>query len=133
MSRENVDGLCRAYDALTRRDLHAFLELMHPEVKATSRILEVEGAVYEGHDGMRRLIEGIWSVFPDWHPEVLEARAVNDDLVLATIRNRGMGVASGVAVDMTAWQAVRFQDGQAILIEPYETETEALEAVRLRE
>src|SRR5688500_12053600 len=133
MSKEDVEAIYRAYDALSRRDLHAVLELMHPEVKATSRMLEVEGAIYEGREGMRRLIEGIWSVFPDWQTEVLEARAVEDDLVLVAIRNRGRGVGSGVEVDMTAWQAVRFQGGQVIWMEPYETEAEALEAVGLSE
>ena len=133
MSQENVEIVRRAYEALGRRDLHAFLELMHPSVKATSRILEVEGAVYEGREGMRRLVEGIWSVFPDWQSEVMEAREVDDEVVLAAIRNVGRGVGSGVEVDMTAWQAVRFQDGQAIWIHPYATEAEALEAVGLSE
>ena len=123
----------RGYDALGRRDLRAFLEFIHPRVKATSRMLEVEGAVYEGHDGLRRLIEGIWSVFPDWQTEVLEAREVNDEVVLVAIRNTGTGVGSGVEVDMTAWQALRFHDGQAIWIHPYATEAEALEAVGLSE
>ena len=133
MSRENVDLIYRAYDALTRHDIHAALELMHPEIEATSRILEVEGAVYKGHSGMRELIEGIWSVFPNWESKVLEAREVSDDVVLATVRNRGKGAASGVEIDMTAWQVVEFRDGKPILLRPYETEAEALEAVGLSE
>jgi ketosteroid isomerase-like protein len=133
MSRENVELVRRGYEALGRRDLQAFLEFIHPSVKATSQMLEVEGGVYEGRDGVRRLVEGIWSVFPDWRPEVLEAREVDDEVVLVAIRNMGTGVGSGVEVDMTAWQAVRFQDGQAIWIHPYATETEGLEALGLRE
>jgi ketosteroid isomerase-like protein len=133
MSRENVELIYRAYDALTRRDVHAFLELMHPEIEATSRILEVEGAVYKCHSGMRELIEGIWSVFPNWRSEVLGVRAVSDDLVVATVRNQGKGAASGVEIDMTAWQVVKFRDGKPILLRPYETEAQALEAVGLRE
>jgi ketosteroid isomerase-like protein len=133
MSQENVEMVRRAYQALTDHDLHTFLELMHPEVTATSRILEVEGAVYEGRDGMRRLIEGIWSVFPDWRSEVLEAREVHDDLVLATVRSVGRGVDSGIEVDMTAWQSLTFRDGKLISAQPYETEADALEAVGLRE
>ncbi len=133
MSQENVDSVYRGYEALRRHDLHAFLELMHPEIKATSRLLEVEGAVYEGREGMRRLIEGVWSVLPDWQPEVLEARAIDDDVVLCAVPNTGRGVEPGVEVDMTAWQVIKFQDDQAISIHPYETEAEALDAVGLRE
>jgi ketosteroid isomerase-like protein len=133
MSQENVDSVRGAYEALRRHDLHAFLQAIHPEVKATSRLLEVEGAVYEGREGMRRLIEGVWAVFPDWQPEVLEADGYEEDLVVCAIRNKGRGVGSGVEVDMRAWQVVRFRDGMAIEIHAHETQAEALEAVGLSE
>ena len=43
MSRENIERLHRGYDAFNRRDLDAFLALMDPEVKLTTRFMEVEG------------------------------------------------------------------------------------------
>ena len=132
MSRENVDAVYRAYDAIRRRDLHDFLDLMHPEVEATSRIMEAEGTVYRGREGMRQFIEDIWSVFPDWRPEVASARGVGD-AVVAEIRATGRAVRSGVSLDIAAWQAVRFRSGQAVWISGYTTEEEALEAVGVRE
>jgi ketosteroid isomerase-like protein len=129
---ENVDGLYRAYDAMRRRDLHAFLALMDPEVEATFRVLAVEGTVYRGHEGIRRFAEEVWSVFPDWHPEVDEAREVGD-AVVAKVRGVGQGVVSGIEVEMTVWQVVKFRDGKAIWIHGYATEREALEAVGLSE
>ena len=132
MSQENVDGVHQAYDAIRRRDLHAFLDLMHPDVEATSRVLEVEGAVYRGRAGMRQFIEDIWSVFPDWHPEVAHARDCGD-AVVAEIRGTGRGVGSGIETGMTAFQVVKFRDGKAIWIHGYATEHEALEAVGLSE
>jgi ketosteroid isomerase-like protein len=133
MSRENVETVRRAYEALGRHDLHATLELMHPDVEATSRMLEIEGAVYRGREGMRRLVEGIWSVFPNWRTEVLEARSAGDDIVVVKVRNRGKGATSGIDVDMVAWQVVRFEDSLARWIHPHETEAEALEALGLSE
>ena len=59
MSQENVEVVRRAYDAIRRRDLHAFLDLIHPDVEATSRVLEVEGAVYRGREGCAQFMEDI--------------------------------------------------------------------------
>jgi ketosteroid isomerase-like protein len=132
MSRENVDAVYRAYDAIRRRDLHAFLDLTDPDVEGTLRVLEVEGAVYRGHEGMRRFAEEIWSVFPDWHPEVEEAREVGE-CVVAKVRGAGRGVGSGIDVGMTIWQVIEVRAGKAVWFQGYPTEEEALEAVRLRE
>ena len=132
MTRENVDGIYLAYDAMRRRDLHAFLDLMDPEVEGTFRVLEVEGAVYRGHEGMRRFAEEVWSVFPNWHPEVEEAREVGD-CVVAKVRGAGRGVGSGIELEMTSWQVVKFRAGKALWMQSYPTETEALEAAELRE
>lgn len=133
MSQENVDAVYKAYDAMRRRDLHALLALMHPEVEATFRVMAVEGSVYRGHEGMRRFAEEVWSVFPDWHPEVDEARSVGADHVLARVRGTGRGVGSGLEVGMTVWQVVKVRDGKAIWVHGYPTEEEALEAVGLTE
>ncbi len=132
MSQQNIDALYRGYDAMRRRDLHAVLDIMHPELELTSRILEVEGVVYRGHEGMRRFAEEVWSVFPDWRPEVEEPRAVGE-AVVAKVRGAGRGVGSGIELDMTAWQVVDFRDGKVISMHGYPTQEEALEAVGLRE
>ncbi len=105
---------------------------MDPEVEATFRILAVEGVVYRGHEGMRRFAEEVWSVFPDWHPEVDEARDLGD-YVVAKVRGVGRGVGSGLEVGMTVWQVVKSRNGKAIWIHGYATEQEALAAVGLSE
>ena len=48
MSQENVEVARQAYDAVNRRDLDAFLELMDPEVVALPRQAAMEGG-YRGH------------------------------------------------------------------------------------
>ena len=53
MSQENVELYYRAADAFNRRDLEAFLALMHPDIKIESRLVVMEGG-YQGHDGVRR-------------------------------------------------------------------------------
>jgi len=133
MSQENVEILYRGYEAMRTRDLHALLGVIHPEFEGTFRILELEGVVYRGHEGMRRFAEEVWSVFPDWQPEVEDARVVDEETVVAKVATAGRGVGSGAALDMTAWQIVRFRDRRAISMHGYPTEAQALEAMDLRE
>src|SRR3954453_18534491 len=102
MSQENVEVVRRGYEAMRSRDLHAVLELIDPEFEGTLRILEVEGAPYRGHEGMRRFAGEVWSVFPDWDPEVVSAREVADDVLVVHVRAAGRGVGSGVEVDLAA-------------------------------
>src|ERR687891_69788 len=49
---DNVDLARQAFAAINRRDLHALLALMDPEVVARPRILSVEGGALRGHDGI---------------------------------------------------------------------------------
>jgi ketosteroid isomerase-like protein len=132
MSRENVEIVRSNYEALRRRDLHAVLATFDPEAVATSRVAAAEGTVYRGREGVRRMIEEIMSVFPDWAPEVVETRDLGDNVV-AKLRAAGRGVGSGIAVEDTVWQVVEFRDGKIVRLHGYASEAEALEAVGLRE
>ena len=38
-------------------------------------------ALFEGHDGVRALVEGAWTAFPDYHEEVQELIAEGDRVV----------------------------------------------------
>jgi hypothetical protein len=50
MSEENVEQQYRAADALSRRDLGAFLAVCHPEIELISRHLALDGsAQLRGH------------------------------------------------------------------------------------
>jgi len=53
--------------------------------------------------------------------------------VLGTVRIRGQGVGSHVSSEQTVWYATEWRDGKLLWYCAYESESEALEAVRLRE
>jgi ketosteroid isomerase-like protein len=128
MSRENVELVREGYAAIDRRDMHAFLELFHPDVEATSWVMQAEGTVYRGREGMRRFMEEIFSVFPDWRGEVQTAHDFGD-VVVAAVRVSGRAVESGISLEQTGWQAIEFRDGKVVSLSGYATEAEALEAV----
>ena len=132
MSQENVEVVYRAYDAIRRGDREAFVGEMHPEVEGRVYLMEVEGTVYRGHLGMRRFMDDVFSVFPDWHPEVVRTTDYGDT-VLAEIKAAGRGTSSGVTLEMPAWQVIKFRDGKAIWWRGYGNRAEALKAVGLEE
>lgn len=131
MSRANIEHVHRGYEALRRRDFAALLELYHPQIVATSRVAAAEGT-YRGRDGVRRMLEEILSIFPDWKAEVVGTRDLGD-VVVAQIRMRGRAVESGITLEDTGWQVIKFRDGKVVRLDGYGSEAEALEAVGLRE
>jgi ketosteroid isomerase-like protein len=132
MSQENVEAVYRAYDAIRRHDKEAFVAEQHPEVEGVVHVMEAEGSVYRGHSGMRRFLDDLYSVFPDWHPEVVQAWDYGDT-VLAEIKTAGRGARSGVALEQRIWQVLRFRDGKAVWFHGYGSKTEALQAAGVSE
>jgi len=97
VARSDIHVVCGSHEAFRRRDLDAFLEHMDPEVEFTSLVLEVEGA-YRGHDGARAWWDDILAVFPDWQPQVEDARQIGER-VLLKVRAEGAGTGSGIDLD----------------------------------
>jgi ketosteroid isomerase-like protein len=131
MSQENVELYLRVIDAFNRRDLDALLALMDHDVEVVTRIAAMEGGLH-GHDGMRRWCENMFTAFPDYDIEVVEVRDLGD-VTLASLRALGHGAGSDVPFEDLLWQASRWRRGKCVWWRAFETETEALEAVGLRE
>ncbi len=131
MSQENVECASRMYDALNRRDMEALFRELAPEVEGVVYFMESEGTVYRRHSGVRDLFDETFTVFPDWHAEV--GITEYGDVLLMEVRMTGTGASSGLAVEQTGWQVLRFRDGKVIRFDGYGTRAEALEAVGLSE
>ena len=91
MSQENVVLYYRAVDALNRRDFDAYLAVMADDVEAVPRTGALEGeSSYRGHDGVRRWLNSLLDVFPDYSAELVEVRDCGD-MTFATFQARGHG------------------------------------------
>ena len=133
MSQENVELFYRGADALNRRDLDAYLALMADDVEAVPRTGALEGErSYRGHDGVRRWLNSLLDVFPDYSMEVVEVRDLGD-LTFATFHARGHGAGSATPTDQATWMMVRWRRGKCVWLRTFDTRAEALEAVGLSE
>ena len=133
MSQENVELVCRVFDAFNQRDLDAYLALMDDDVEAVPRAGAMEGeSSYRGHNGVRRWWNNLLDVFPDFSIEVVEMHDLGD-LTFATIRLRGHGAGSAAPTDQVIWNMARWRRGKCIWWRIFDSRAEALEAVGLSE
>jgi len=131
MSQENIDLVYRWYEAFRRHDKEACVRESTRDVEIVSYLMGVEGTVYKGHAGLRRYIDGVFGVFPDWHAQIVRTTD-HGDMVIAEIRMAGRGASSGLAIEQTTWQVTRFRDGKMSGFTAYGSRAAALEAAGLR-
>jgi ketosteroid isomerase-like protein len=127
MPGDNAGTVRSSYDAFHRRDLDEFLTYHDSDVEFKSLVLEVEG-VYRGHDGLRAWWENVVDVFPDWMPQIEDAREAGDR-VLLRVRLEGHGTGTGIDLDRHAWNVVEVHDGRITSSAFFRTEEEALQAM----
>ena len=70
---------------------------MADDVEAIPRGARMEGS-YHGHDGIRRLWENVFAVWPDFTGRAVEVRDLGD-LTVAALRTRGHGAGSDIPLD----------------------------------
>jgi hypothetical protein len=101
-------------------------------VECVPLLMEPDGASYHGHEGIRRWLDELFGVFPDFGADIQEVRDFGDLLVVAAL-TRGQGVGSDVPFQATVWQVVEIRDGKVVRWRNYWSEAEALEAAGRRD
>jgi SnoaL-like domain len=112
MSQENVALTHQVVDSLNRRDLRAYLALMHADVEAVPRLGAIEGD-YHGHDGLRRWWEDFVEFVPDFLIEVIAVRDLGG-MTVVQARMRGRGAGSATPLDEPLWTAIEWRDGKVL-------------------
>src|SRR5438552_12420884 len=95
MSQENIDLHRRAVEAYNTHDAEALIALCDPSIEAHSVFAAVGGAVYHGHDGLRRFFR---DARDSWGDEIrIEPEAYFDlgESTLAFLMLHGQGRQSG--------------------------------------
>ena len=105
---------------------------MDEDVEAVSLLVRVDGG-FHGHDGIRRWWESLFETWPDFTAQMVEPRAIGDDLTLALLNLQGHGAGSDIPWKWTTWQVGRWHQGKCVWWANFDTEADALEAVGLSE
>jgi ketosteroid isomerase-like protein len=134
MSEENVDVVRRLYDASARRD-----DVTPFEVYAEDIVFDISNArraflymrpTYHGHEGVREYWRENVSAFGEIDFEVEELIDAGNQ-VLAVIREREVGRASGVPVGATHLAVYTLSDGKITQMQVFDDRQQALEAAGL--
>ena len=136
MSQENVEIVRRIYDAAAQHDdvtpFEIYAEDIVWDVSNARRAALALKPVYHGHEGVRQYWRENVSVFGEVDFEVEELIDAGDQ-VLAVIREREVGRASGVPVETTHLVVYTLTGGKVIQMQVFDDRQQALEAVGLRE
>ena len=129
MSREEVETVRRAFEALRRDGVEGLLEFIHPEFEArTPPELSLEPETYRGHEGIRRYFETFYEVMEEVRYEPQEFIDAGERVLVPTrliARGRGTGIEAGQNVTLV----FTVRDGKAVRVDVYATKAEALAAV----
>ena len=131
MSQQHVEIVRRLYRALNARDSVRAAELTHPDIEWIPDSRVGEGPV-RGRDNVARFFVDRTAMFEKLQTEV-ERCWDKDDQVLAFVRIRGRGRASGADVDIRIAHPWTLRDGLVERGEGYGDRREALEAAGVDE
>jgi ketosteroid isomerase-like protein len=136
MSRENVKLVRGIYDAVARRDdagpFEVYAEDIVWDVSHSPAALFQMKPVYQGHEGVRQFWRESLAVFGEVDLEVEELIDA-DDQVLAVIREREVGRASGVPVETTHLAVWTFAGGKVAQMQVFDDRRAAERAAGLSE
>ena len=92
-----------------------------------------EVPVYRGRDGFKEFFRDFTEDLAEWSISLERLIEAGDDLVVATLRQRATGKASGVPVEWQMGVVYELEGGRVIRMTNYDSEAEALEAAGLSE
>jgi ketosteroid isomerase-like protein len=132
VQQDNVQLVRRAFEALSRRDMEAFLEFTDPDVVTDwSRALGPERGTFEGREEVTRFLRSWWDAF-DESEIVVDELIDAGDRVVSAFHGRQRGRGSGAVVEgrgsLLVWT---FRDGKVVSATLYQQRAEALAAVDL--
>jgi ketosteroid isomerase-like protein len=130
----NVEIVRRAFDVFARRGEpgghDAIAELWHDDARFYPLILgegALEGAVYEGHEGILRFFreeaDRAWS---ELTVELVELRELDESRVLAHARPSAVGERSRARVSADTWFVLTVRDEKIVEARVFAAEAEAL-------
>ncbi len=133
MSRENLDAVRRIIKAFNEGGADAAHDLYDPKVEFREDPKFPEAEVYRGRQEVERYFREFGASFESYRLEIEDLRDAGSDRIVALLRERARGRASGLDVDRRSGWVVTLRDRKVLCMEIYLDPADALEAVGLRE
>jgi len=132
MSQENVEIVRRAFSAFQRRDSKAWVNCFHPDVELLLPRNVLEGGSYRGHEGVKRALADASETWETFGFDIQDIRTV-DDRVIALGRATTVGKGDAPTIEFQSAYLFQLCEGKISYLRPYQSHSEALEAVGLSE
>ncbi len=132
MSEENLQVVRAGFDAFSRGDMPAFLELADPSIVFTPLPDAPDVQSFHGHEGLLQGIAQTTEIWDDFSVELREMRDF-DDHVLASYRWWGRGPSSGIQMEVDICALHTLRAGKMVRWQFFSSEQQALEAAGLSE
>ena len=132
MSQENVEVVRSGFDAFNRGDLDGVLAFIADGCEWRPPSYAVDGISYHGPEGYAAWFGGLKETWSSMRltPTFSEA---GESHVIAEVRAENTGRESGTPINQRFWIVHSITEGKIARAEAFATESEALEAVGLRE
>jgi ketosteroid isomerase-like protein len=124
--RSGVELHRRFYQAFNARDVGGLIALCDPSVVIHSVFGAVSGAVYHGHDGVRRWQADLEEAWGEEIRVAVEAYFDLGECVLVFDALHGRGRQSGAAVTLPGGAVTRWRSGRCVYFRAYADRDEAL-------
>jgi ketosteroid isomerase-like protein len=134
MSEENVELVRRTYEAATRHDVEAVLDVYTQDAEWHMRGPWLEEPVYRGREEIRHFLDSWFATFGEqsFLLDQFEYFEVEDQVVVIGKQHIGAS-GGGPVIDQEFGQVLTFDQGRVRRSEIFQTGREALEAVGLRD
>ena len=119
----------RAYEAWSRRDIDALVELVHPDAVARPILgANIGASVYRGRDGLREWFRDLHQEWEAFETRVIRIDEQGESAVL-TIDVHARGRASGVVIEGELYHLVELRDGLIMRLEAFQERDAAMAAL----
>jgi uncharacterized protein len=133
MSRENVEVVRAAMDAMSARGRDGVADFLEPTIEFEEDARFPEAGTYSGHDEVLRYMGEFTAQFEEYVFTLEDVIDAGQDTILACLHIRGRGKGSSARFDTHAGWICTVRDGRIARVKAYLHRADALEAVGLSE
>ena len=135
MSQVNppLEAIRAGFDAFNRGDYEAWIAGYDEDVEFLDLAETPDTGVFRGHDGARAWLAKLQEAWGEGFQFEPRSITEGDGVVVVDTRAKGIGVGSGVPIELTVYTVMRYRDQKIVWTRAFLDRAEALEAAGLRE